>query len=231
MSNKICVISDTHNYHDQIKINACDILIHCGDATGTGTKKQIVDFAKWFEKQPAKHKIFSPGNHELFFEKSLPDSKLWFKEACPSGTLLIHEYIELDGLKIFCSPYTPTFFNWAFMKNRGDEILKYWKTIPEGLDILITHGMPYQILDDVLNWNDITSVGCIDLRAELERIRPRVFAGGHLHTCGGKSMKVGNTTYYNAAVCTEEYKPLNKIIEFELEALIENDRELRACED
>lgn len=210
---KLVALSDTHNFHRKIKVPECDILIHTGDATGLGSKKEIIDFATWFENQSATHKIFSPGNHEKHFESFLPDSMLWFTENCPSGKLLIHEYIEIEGLKCFFSPYTPEFFNWAFMKKRGEEIKKYWESIPSGLDILCTHGMPYQILDTVIDWNTnkMIPVGCMDLRVELERIKPKIFIGGHLHMDGGTNIKMGETTYYNAAICDDAYDPTNEI--------------------
>lgn len=37
---------------------------------------------------------------------------------------------------------TPKFCNWAFMKARGDPIQEVWSKIPDGIDILVTHGPP-----------------------------------------------------------------------------------------
>ena len=215
---KIIAISDSHNYHSQLIIPPCDILIHCGDATGTGTQKEIEAFARWMDLQPAKHKIFSPGNHERTFEKCLPISKLWWSDYCPSGHLLIHKPIEIEGLKILCTPYTPKFFNWAFMKERGLDIKKYWEQIPTGIDILVCHGMPYGILDDVIDWssNKIISVGCMDMLVELERIKPKIYLGGHLHMNGGKNKQYDNIMVYNCAVCDDGYQVRNGITEINL---------------
>jgi Icc-related predicted phosphoesterase len=50
--------------------------------------------------------------------------------------------VELEGLRIWGSPWQPEFQNWAFNLNRGPEIRKKWDMIPEGIDILVTHGPP-----------------------------------------------------------------------------------------
>jgi hypothetical protein len=36
----------------------------------------------------------------------------------------------------------PEFGNWAFMLPRGPRIKEKWDQIPDGIDILITHGPP-----------------------------------------------------------------------------------------
>lgn len=211
---KVVVISDTHNKHKELSIPKCDILIHAGDATSLGREHEVRNFAKWFEKQPARHKFFVPGNHELNFEKHLPLSKTWFEEACPSGKLLIHEGIEVEGVKMFFSPYTPTFYNWAFMRDRGRHIGKKWDDIPNGLDILITHGPPYGILD--VSIYDKVHCGCEELLKEVYAKKPRHHAYGHIHFYGGQTHSENGTEFHNASVCDEGYEPTNKIIEFEV---------------
>lgn len=215
---RIVAISDTHNYHNKIQVTPCDILIHCGDMSGTGQEWEIRSFAKWLNKQPAKHKICTVGNHEREFEKQLPLSKTWFYEECPDVHLLLHEYIEIEGLKIFGSPYTPTFFNWAFMKNRGPEIAYQWKDIPNDLDILMCHGMPMDILDTVHDWHtgDEMGVGCEDLLDAIRLTRPKIFLGGHLHMKGGTSVKKYGTIFYNCAVCNDDYKPVQPLTVIDL---------------
>lgn len=61
----ILAISDTHNKHYQLKIPSCDLLIHAGDFTGNGDIFEIKDFLSWWHTQPARHKVFIAGNHEL----------------------------------------------------------------------------------------------------------------------------------------------------------------------
>jgi len=201
---KVVCISDTHGQHNELTIPPCDILIHSGDATGSGSHNVMRKFSTWFEQQPAKHKIFVPGNHELEFERNLPRSRTWFTEYCPTGTLLIDQAIELEGIKFYGSPRTPTFFNWAFMADRGEAIKKYWDAIPSDTQFLITHGAPKGILDYVPM--DDFNAGCEELLyrvAQLPNLRYHAF--GHLHTPGGMTQTFNNVTFINAAMCDEQY--------------------------
>jgi predicted phosphodiesterase len=130
---KIVCISDTHNFHNEIALPEGDLLIHAGDATIQGTVGEAQDFAVWWDGLKFKHKIFVAGNHDW----------LWQKQPAFADTLVpsLHEKeIEIEGLKIYGASWTPEFGGWAFMLNRGREIASRWKHIPEGIDILITHG-------------------------------------------------------------------------------------------
>ena len=48
----------------------------------------------------------------------------------------------VDVLSGFDNFRTPEFYNWAFMRTCGDHIQEMWNKIPEGIDILVTHGPP-----------------------------------------------------------------------------------------
>ena len=62
---KVCCISDTHGFHDQMEdLGEGDILIHAGDFTFVGDYDEIKKFVDWFSKQKYKHKILIGGNHE-----------------------------------------------------------------------------------------------------------------------------------------------------------------------
>lgn len=54
---------------------------------------------------------------------------------------------DMFGYKVFGSPYTPTFFDWAFNLDIGPHLQAVWNEIPDDTDILITHGPPKDILD------------------------------------------------------------------------------------
>ncbi len=209
MGLKIVCISDTHNKHDRITIPECDILIHAGDATGMGTFTEVRKFAEWFEKQPAKHKIFVPGNHELDFANQYPISAFWFHDHCPSGHLLINAEIEIEGIRFYGSPITPFFLNWAW-NEFSEGLMRTWKQIPDDVDILITHGPPYGILDRSYVARG-RMLGCTYLRDEIkDRVKPDVHIFGHIHDSHGTHSD-GTTDYYNVSICTEEYNPDNPI--------------------
>jgi Icc-related predicted phosphoesterase len=121
--------------------------------------------------------------------------------------------VELFGYKIWGSPITPTFYNWAFNADRGEEIKKYRDLIPEGTDILITHGQPYGILDKTFGK---LSVWCQDLLNAVIKIKPKYHIFGHIHESNGR-VKLYETEFINAPICNLSYKHYNKFYTFELE--------------
>jgi Icc-related predicted phosphoesterase len=202
---KIVAISDTHSKHGKVAIPECDFLIHAGDATWRGTLPEMEDFAQWFEAQPARHKVFIPGNHELVFKENLPHSLEWVRRHCPSLHILIDQSVEIEGLKLYGSPWQPEFCNWAWNLPRGQALAEKWALIPEDVDILITHGPPYGILDATH-----VPLGCEALRERLAHIRPKAHIFGHIHESYGDK-RVGNTHYYNVSICDGDYRPINAV--------------------
>ena len=168
---RIVCISDTHNCNEQIAVPDGDLLIHAGDATTTGTPEQIKAFNRWFKNLPHKHKIFVAGNHDWLFEMNNE-----YARSLLGGSVhyLQDSSTEIDGLKIYGSPWQPRFFDWAFNLNRGPELAAKWKSIPNDIDILITHGPPNGILDAVPRVWGIDYTGCEELRKRVEQIAPFV---------------------------------------------------------
>jgi predicted phosphodiesterase len=216
---KIVALSDTHNRHSNLTIPECDILVHAGDATAMGSERDVRNFAKWFNDQPATYKIFVPGNHELEFEKNLPASKLWFQELCPEGILLMDEGVCIEGLNIWGSPVTPWFRDWAFNRQRGLDIKAFWDAIPEETDILITHGPPLYIRDSLYRWSDkefCGRVGCEELAKrvfELPKLKYHIF--GHIHCSHGEEFRLGKH-FYNVAICDDRNFPVNDVTVIEV---------------
>lgn len=207
----ICAVSDTHHHTREGKVvtKPADILIHAGDFSGMGTQPELEKAAAWFAEQPQKHKIAVMGNHELWASRHLDIAR----KVLSGITLLFQEEITIEGLRIWGSPITPTFLNWAFMRDRGPSIREIWDQIPEGLDILITHGPPRGILDQVFPLAS-ESLGCWDLKDVVTRKLqqpPKVHIFGHIHGSGGRDIIVGNTHFYNAAICNEDYAAMNPI--------------------
>lgn len=224
MSLKLVFISDTHTQHDKVHVPECDILFHCGDWTYLGEKETVENFAKWLNTLPARHIVITPGNHEIGLFRKLPQSRSWILDHCPRANLLIHESVEIQGINIFGSPYTPYFHNWAWNAGRtiAESVYYFkpfigdlWQDIPENTQILITHGPPYNILDTAMDYNDgyATSVGCVELSKRIEALPDlKIHAFGHLHYDGGKTKTINNIKYVNAAVCNDAYKPSNSLI-------------------
>lgn len=209
---RIVCISDTHEKHRNISVPDGDILIHAGDFTGRGSLDAIRDFNEWLRKLPHRHKIFTPGNHELSFERT-PDLAL---PLITNAHCLIHQSIVLDGLKFFGSPWTPAFGNWAYNSKTSNRLKLIWSEIPDNTDILITHGPPKFILDDICTFEGgIRHVGCSELRSRVEQLNLKAHVFGHIHEGYGTKM-INSTTFVNASICTASYRPHNKPIIIEV---------------
>lgn len=207
---KIVAISDTHCRHHNIKLPKGDILIHAGDISYRGKRSEVTDFLHWFGQLAFPHKIFIAGNHDFFFEKS---TSFTIQELLPQGVTYLNDSgVEVEGVKVWGSPVTPWFYNWAFNRKRGAPISKHWQLIPENTDIVVTHGPVYGIHDTVLNGNH---VGCIHLQKRILEIKPKAHICGHVHEAYGNVKRAG-IRYINACQLNEFYELTNPPVLFEL---------------
>lgn len=207
---KIVIISDTHRGEHQVKLPQGDILIHCGDYD-IYNMSHLIWLNKWFNSLDFKHIIFIGGNHDFLFQ-SLPNPQEYFDKAI----YLHNRGIEIEGIKFWGSPHTPTFGNWAFMYPRCSVDAKnLWNQIPENLDFLITHGPPYQILD--VN-REGEHCGCEVLQREVFKKKPKYHVFGHIHPSITDNKKVvNNTTFINASLLNESYDMIYKPVEINYE--------------
>ena len=143
----------------------------------------------YFEKNPEFAKQILQDNHIIYLQDS---------------------GIKIDGVNFWGSPVQPRFFNWAFNRDRGEDLDRHWQRIPENTDVLITHGPPYGILDTTKmtmknNPDPNGHVGCEDLRRHvLERVKPKVHIFGHIHSAHGVHEEEG-ITFINASQLTDRY--------------------------
>lgn len=187
-----------------------DLLIHSGDALGRGTYEEAVRFNAWLGLLPHKHKIYVPGNHDEIFEENPAEGRAVMTNAI----VLIDESVEVDGLKIYGSPWTKQYYDWSFMK-RDEDLKDLWDRIPRNLDILITHGPPYGILD--WNMNGIFC-GSQKLQDAVMQKAPKFHVFGHIHHASGV-VKTEHTTFINAAVLNDYYHNVNTPKEFQVTPL------------
>ena len=206
---KLVAISDTHGLHRSLQIPDGDILVHAGDLTRHGTLDDVIEFNDFLGTLPHPHKIVIAGNHDFCFESD--------REACEkimtNCIYLQDEEVFIDDVKFYGSPWQPWFYDWAFNLERGPEIRAKWDLIPEGTDILITHGPPYGIRDLTARGD---KAGCQDLLEVVEKIKPSVHFFGHIHEGFGITSH-GKTTYINTSTCDHLYQPVNKPVVYEYE--------------
>lgn len=200
---RIVAISDTHNQHKKITVPDGDVLVHAGDFSGMGTIRELENFLEWFDKQPHEHKVFIAGNHDFCFQEKPEESKELVNQT--SCTYLQDSPTKIEGFLFYGSPWTPTFGNWAFMKDEID-LDDYWEKIPETTDVLITHGPPKHTLDKT---NGGVNAGSEFLKNRFLTIKPKVHLFGHIHEDSGK-VKNENTIFVNASSCNSLYHPINK---------------------
>jgi predicted phosphohydrolase len=205
---RIVCLSDTHDLHRELQVPDGDLLLHAGDATMKGTPAQIAAFDRWLGTLPHAHKVVIAGNHDWAFERTPAAARALIRNA----RYLEDEETTVDGLRIWGSPWQPWFFDWAFNLERGPAIAAKWALIPEGIDVLVTHGPPLGVLDRTSHGDD---VGCADLLAAVHRVRPRLHVFGHIHE-GYGTLERGGTRFVNASNCTERYRPVQPPIVVDL---------------
>ena len=113
---KILFLSDTHGLHNHIenmygKLPKVDIIIHSGDCSRYGEYAEMDEFMKWYNKQNAKHKILIAGNHDFILQQAGRRNQLLAENY--GITYLEDSYINLNGIGIYGSPWSPIFGMWA----------------------------------------------------------------------------------------------------------------------
>lgn len=204
---KIVTISDTHTYKPEIPDG--DILLHAGDATYRGLEGEVREFGEWFQSLPHKYKIFVPGNHDLSFESNPLKASEWFYERRNdlNTHILIDQFIEIEGLKIWGTPWQPWFGSWAFNIKKESDMKEKWDMMPNNTDIMIVHGPPYGVLDQC---QDGSRVGSKTLKDKIRNSNLKLVVCGHIHENYGVKYLKKNTIIANSSICTLSYRPVNK---------------------
>jgi len=198
---KIAALSDTHGFHDKIDIPPADILIFAGDISLHGTLDEILQFDFFLSQLDHTYKIVVAGNHDLLFQNEHQAAAASLK----NGIYLQDKAIEIEGIKIYGSPWQPWFCDMAFNLPRGEEIKKKWDLIPCDTDILITHSPPFGIMDYVRKQNQ----GCEELLKTIHRVSPKYHFFGHIHEGYGR-WATDQTIFANTSICNVHFQPVNK---------------------
>lgn len=204
--------SDSHTCHNLLNIpeQDIDIIIFSGDESNSRdaykNEGEAREFFTWFSNLTVKYKIFVAGNHStaiakgLITKKDIRDMDIIYLE---------NDWVIIGGLKIWGSPYSPTFGEWSFMKARH-KMQKLWDHIEPDTDILITHTPPKGVLD--LSYNrqgEIERCGCKSLLNKVIEVKPKLHLFGHLHNCediiNAGVTKLSNypTVFSNGSIVTD----------------------------
>ena len=179
----IVCVSDTHGSLPALPDG--DVLIHAGDLTQSGSLKELQVAIAWLREQTHAIKIVVAGNHDLLLDAGCDRGSEAHaaadRQSLDWGDII---YLENEGTVITCgngrrvygSPCSARHGNWAFQYPRSKDI--WSKRVPDGIDILITHGPPRGHLD-------LLDLGCVHLLKELCRVQPRLHVFGHIHEGAG----------------------------------------------
>jgi Icc-related predicted phosphoesterase len=221
---KICAISDTHGYHRDLEIKECDILCIAGDISPLniqGRKQAFLswlqnDFIPWCEELPVKKVFLTPGNHELALSHCEDTVRKFLEKT--KITILINELFEYEDFKIWGTPLSNKFGNWAYMKSPEEELEQFMQ-MPKDLDILIVHGPPYGACDICKQhpYNNYNHLGNPELTIVSELKTPKIILCGHLHTGETHEKLFDNIDVFNVSVLNEEYKIFREPLYLEIE--------------
>ena len=184
---KILATSDIHNdlnFCAEIVSSAIenkvDVITISGDLTNFGTQKELQLIIKNLNCD--KTIVICLGNHD-----SDGNSRKFkkFLSKYPKIHVLTDEYLEIDGIIFYGSPYTIRFKNWWFMEKEQDLHKHFPK---EHCDIMICHQPPshpdISTCDSAFGDLDI---GSTDYTRLIKNSNMKYYITGHVHECGNLS--------------------------------------------
>ena len=199
---EVGLTSDTHGrlpiVHD------VDAILHAGDI---GPDVHAVE---WFRDQlyPWAARFGKPiyatfGNHDFIGERhQVP-------HGAPSNLhFVVDEERDVFGVKVWFSPWSPTFFDWAFMED-DDVLAGKYARIPEHIEVLVTHGPPFGAGDLNLQSTRCGSAALANRIAELPHLR--LVVCGHIHEAFG-DYRLGDVDVYNVSLVDVWYRATNSVV-------------------
>ncbi|POR36930.1 Putative rhamnogalacturonate lyase C [Tolypocladium paradoxum] len=190
-----------------------DVAIHCGDLTRRSSAPEFGATFSMLRALRAPLKLVIAGNHDAVL-----DPPYWDPDGDESDTETPQRVREIiararqDGvrylaegsydfalrngalLRVYASPYTPSYGRWAFQYDGAHDF-----AIPFGVDVAMTHGPPYGILDNTASLAQLMlglpakHAGCASLFRAVHRARPRIHCFGHIHEAWGSYLATWKT--------------------------------------
>jgi len=211
---RLLVVSDTHSiwpYGPHAPAPEAEMFIHCGDLTQAGDlasfKRAIADI----KTIDTPLKLIIAGHHdvnldEAWVSKNMGDeAELDEHRECVKYMKAqeefgihyldegVHEFEVKNGksLRVYASPYTPESNEYAFAYGKAEDRFNLGASrIPEGVDIVMTHGPPNFSGQKYFSGKkecrldankEGEHLGCEKLASAIRRVKPALHCFGHVH--------------------------------------------------
>ena len=197
---RLCVVSDTHTYHDALRVPPGDALVHCGDVlradvTRGDGEAQLRRLGAWLAAQDHGRVLVTGGNHDRTLEASSPARVA--ELLGPRVEYVAHGGVDVGGARLFLSPYsnpnTARSRNSAFQgKTHGDALCANFAKFhaSKAVDVLCTHGPPAGVLDGGRGSRRVARL--------VDEFKPAYHVFGHQHNRPGTAV-LGGTTFVNCS--------------------------------
>lgn len=216
---RVAAFSDTHASPPPI-IHDVGLILCVGDLLGHSSptqynlEKELAFLnrvvAPWVEKVLKTSEFYLVwGNHDLIGERHPELVPQIIRERT-----LTNRLVEVNGVSLYGTPYQPRFYDWGFnMEDTPEGLGLAYSSIPNKVDILLTHCPAYGTLDQIDHKGE--HLGSRQLRKRIDQIQIKFHCAGHIHTGRGIQQR-GNYTAINCSLMNEEYSVVNPPIIFEV---------------
>ena len=213
---KIVATSDFHG--NLPPIPDCDLLIIAGDICPSKAPLEQAawldtTFRRWLDSISAKEVVAISGNHDQIFEKA--------PELVPKGLrwhYLQDSSITLFDLLIYGTPWQLPF--WGAFNLSDEELVQVYKKIPDNTDIIISHGPPFGLHDQVVTKKPdgkttIFHTGSVALQERVFDIKPKFCIFGHIHS-GFGSVLENETIFANVSLVNDDLQFAHSPVIFDI---------------
>ena len=229
---KIVAISDLHGSLDfvvpegdifTISGDICPVTNHDVRYQQKWVKKTFIPWLKAkIDKGIIKDCVWVSGNHDWMFQDMMYDgTEDQFRSQLPKHIHYLRDtMVDINGLKIYGTPWSAEFCGWAFMKTElGLE--NVYKNIPENADIVLSHGPAYEH-NDAVRFEPYEPLGSKALLARIEKTTNQLLFQGHIHsglhdvTFINRKNNVNACKCYNVSLLDESYNIAYEPLEIEI---------------
>jgi Icc-related predicted phosphoesterase len=235
---KIVLISDIHGHLWDLDIPKGDVLCIAGDFVpsddhGLNYQKLWItnELHRWFESllesEVVKHIVFISGNHDLIYDDVFYKQKKEdeYRQTLPKNVYYLRDSeVTIDGVRFWGSPWQNWFHDWAWNLYEP-ELAEVYKNIPEGIDIMLSHGPAKGYCDAVeeIYHHPVTGeeierygdpLGSHALIECIRRAKMKYVFSGHIHSASHKLTKIHHervkgstyTQVANVSILNEQYR-------------------------